>query len=163
MSDRFGFRGLKGAGTKTTDWVMGAAAAVGVAFVLIICVRATLKDVEKIAHGENEKRAHVTGDQDRAIGGAEVSEYSKGYHAGSRRYWPKHRPPTPPDEVIAAIVRASQDLRDAVDSQLAVLDEDDVLVKELGPMIDKFDSAMVNLSNWLTAVDDDAKQVEVPK
>jgi hypothetical protein len=75
--------------------------------------------------------------------------YSRGYWRGSRGAWPDHRPPAPPNEIIAAIVCAAQNLRDAADGVCAVLMEEDEFATQLAPRIDDFDTAMTRYGEWL--------------
>ena len=75
--------------------------------------------------------------------------YARGYNRGSSGKWPDHRPPAPPDEILAAIVRAAQSLRDTADHICATISEDDEFALELAPRIDKFDSAMTKFGEWL--------------
>ena len=77
----------------------------------------------------------------------EKRAYGRGYNARNR--WPEHRPPCPPNEIVAGLMEAIRKLRDAVDSYLATIDEDDELQDMLGPAIDDVDCAMVKLSRWL--------------
>lgn len=79
--------------------------------------------------------------------------YSRGYYAGARGRWPEHRPPTPPDEVVAALMAALRELRDECDSALATLEPDDEFVRRLGPRVDAADEAMRRVSGWLLAQD----------
>lgn len=79
----------------------------------------------------------------------ETRAYARGYNTGSRGRWPAHRPPTPPEPVVAAIVEAGRKLRDGVDSYLATIDPDDPLQETLGRGIDEWDAAMVGLDQWL--------------
>lgn len=75
--------------------------------------------------------------------------YARGYARGRSGRWPDHRPPAPPDEVLAPIVRAAQSLRDAADHICATISEDDEFALELAPCIDGFDSAMTKFGEWL--------------
>ena len=77
--------------------------------------------------------------------------YQRGYHTGSKRAWPEHRPPTPPDEIVAALIRAGSALRDQADRTISTFDEGDVIVHELGPAIDAYDEAMAELGRWVKA------------
>jgi len=78
--------------------------------------------------------------------------YARGYYAGSRCAWPKHKPPVPPEPHLAELLRAANALRNVVDGLLATLGEDDELEKELGPKVDEYDAAMEAVTEWLRAV-----------
>lgn len=75
--------------------------------------------------------------------------YSKGYAAGMRGNWPSHKPPHPPTEVIAGLMKAINDLRDCADAICATLDPQDDFVLALGPKIDEVDGAMSKVKLWL--------------
>ena len=75
--------------------------------------------------------------------------YSKGYFAGSKGAWPDHRPPEPPHALFAGIMRAAQDLRDAIDAEISTFGEDDEVTRRIGPYIDAFDGQQEFLSGWL--------------
>lgn len=79
----------------------------------------------------------------------EKRAYMRGYYAASRHWWPGHRPPLPPDEVIGPILKAAQDLRDALDAEIVTFLDDEPIVEKISPLIDNFDEAMTNLSHWL--------------
>ena len=78
-----------------------------------------------------------------------MSDYQRGYYAGSHRMWPLHKPPIPPNENIKLLMETLKGLRDEVDAFLATLCEDDPLQKLLGPSIDKADEAFEKLSKWI--------------
>lgn len=80
--------------------------------------------------------------------------YQRGYNRGCR--WPEHRPPTPPDKLMSAVIEAARKLRDAVDGELATLGEDDEWQETLGGPMDEFDHAMTKLSYWLLGKTDDS-------
>lgn len=80
---------------------------------------------------------------------SERRAYARGYAAGSRRGWPEHQPPTPPDKLIGRLVTALKDLRDANNAQLSVWDESDDLAKELSPLVDNADAVLSQLGKWL--------------
>ena len=79
----------------------------------------------------------------------ERNAYAKGYYAGCRNRWPAHRPPTPPNGLVAGLVDAAMNLRDAVDSYLAVSDEEDELQKTLGNPMDEVTDAISRIGDWL--------------
>lgn len=74
--------------------------------------------------------------------------YQRGYQNGAER-WPLHKPPVPPQPVIALLVTALRGLRDECDSALAVFDKDDPLEKAIGPRIAEADAALSAVSAWL--------------
>lgn len=76
--------------------------------------------------------------------------YSRGYSTGSQGKWPAHRPPCPPVEVVAELMTAAREVRDALDDELAKMDDED-WEKRFSPMIDRIDTAMVSVSKWLMA------------
>lgn len=77
--------------------------------------------------------------------------YQRGYAAGAK--WPLYKPPMPPHEVLGPIMEAAKSLRDGMDSQLAMFDENDEINSVLGPLIGKFDEAMVRFGEWLKSED----------
>lgn len=77
--------------------------------------------------------------------------YGRGYNAGVNGRWPEHRPPRPPDENVAAILKAAQELRDGVDGEIAMFDEHDPIAKKLGPLIDALDDELVKVRRWLVS------------
>lgn len=77
-------------------------------------------------------------------------DYARGYNAGRRGSWPDHRPPTPPDEIVAAFMDATMKLRNAVDGELATLDGGDEWTKRLGPLVDAVDEQFIAIGRWLT-------------
>lgn len=78
----------------------------------------------------------------------EKRAYSKGYNAGARRAWPAHKSPVSKG-VVGEILAAAQELRDGIDGELATFAEDDELNIALGPLIDRYDEAMMKLNNWI--------------
>ncbi len=84
----------------------------------------------------------------------EQRAYSRGYQAGIRGRWPEHKPPEPPNEIIAGIMHATSELRDAVDSQLAMFGDDDEINIALNPKFAAFDEAMATVTQWLKSETD---------
>lgn len=82
----------------------------------------------------------------------EKRAYSRGYTRGANQ-WPEHRPPLPPDPIIAGLMRAIQELRDECDGIRATLCDDDEFVLRLVPRIDAVDDAMIAVSKWLRSAD----------
>lgn len=78
----------------------------------------------------------------------EVLAYKRGYNT-SVRDWPKHRPPIPPDPVVGELVKALQELRDDVDSELACFAAEDEMVTALGPALDKATAALEQFTDWI--------------
>jgi hypothetical protein len=83
---------------------------------------------------------------------AEKMAYQRGYQRGAK--WPDHKPPLPPDTVIAGLMDALRSLRDECDSALACFDPDDPLELQLGPKIEAADDALRLVGRWLLADDD---------
>lgn len=75
--------------------------------------------------------------------------YSKGYNTGSHGRWHDHKPPKPPDEIVAKLLSTLRELRDVCDNWCATLSEDDDFVLEIGPKIDRADEVLCELSGWL--------------
>ncbi|MCH8147384.1 MAG: hypothetical protein IH987_05225 [Planctomycetes bacterium] len=75
--------------------------------------------------------------------------YSRGYNAGSRGSWPDHRPPAPPNELVALAMAAARELRDEADVQIATFCEDDPMTLAIGAKIDEFDRQMQKIGAWL--------------
>ena len=81
----------------------------------------------------------------------EKRAYSRGYAAASRHAWPEYRPPHPPVEVIAQLMESAKALRDAVDTELAMLDPEDPWQESLGTPMDAVDESMIAVSVWLAS------------
>jgi hypothetical protein len=79
----------------------------------------------------------------------EMLAYRRGYNTGSSRGWPAHRPAFPPEPVVAKLMAALRELRDAADGQCARLDPADEFAVMLGPKIDAADEAMAAVAEWL--------------
>ena len=79
----------------------------------------------------------------------EKKAYSRGYAASGSRRWPDHRPPLPPDEVIAGLMAALLELRNECDGLLATIDPDDDFAKALDPRLDAADDALRAVAKWL--------------
>ncbi len=77
----------------------------------------------------------------------ERKAYQRGYQRAS--HWPDHKPPLPPNPILRDLVKAAMELRDCVDSQIAMLDPDDDWVEKYGPGIDKLDAALAAVGKWL--------------
>lgn len=75
--------------------------------------------------------------------------YSRGYYKGASGAWPPHKPPLPPNDLLAAFISAAQGLRDGFDSMCATFSEDDEIVRELDTKIEAFDAAMRSWTKWL--------------
>lgn len=75
--------------------------------------------------------------------------YSKGYNAGVAGRWPEHKPPSPPDDVVAALWKVASELRDTADSLCATLDDEDEFLKSLVPKIDAIDRLGHWIADWL--------------
>ena len=75
--------------------------------------------------------------------------YGRGYNAGASRRWPDHKPPRPPNEVVAKLMDALQDISDAVDNMCATFPEDDPLVAQMWPLVDKSRDALASVTQWL--------------
>lgn len=89
----------------------------------------------------------VMGQPARELKEIEHRAYARGYQAGVR--WPLHRPPVPPEPVIAELVEALRALRDAIDNELSKFEENDPLNRALSPFIDRADHAQRGLALWL--------------
>ncbi len=74
--------------------------------------------------------------------------YSRGYQAGSKGYWSENRPPHPPDERVREVIEAMQNLRDIIDNQLAMLNDEN-WEAVFGPAIQRCDDAMIAITKWL--------------
>ena len=79
----------------------------------------------------------------------EVLAYSRGYNAGSKKQWPPHKPPYPPNEQVKAIMKAARALRNEIDGEIATLCEDDSLVLRTKSLIDDVDDALETVGRWL--------------
>jgi hypothetical protein len=81
----------------------------------------------------------------------EQRAYSRGYAAAARkvRVWPPHKPPLPPDPIVGDLVKAAQELRDAVDGEMATFEEGDEMAERLYAKVDALDETMRRLTLWL--------------
>lgn len=79
--------------------------------------------------------------------------YAKGYNA--RAKWPLHKPPMPPEPMVAKLMTALTNLRNAVDGELAKFGEDDPIGEILGPRIDEADEALSDVGTWLLFFEDE--------
>lgn len=86
---------------------------------------------------------------------AERRGYQRGYSNSCKPRWPEHRPPEPPNEIVAGIIRTTRALRDGVDGYLATIDPDDEIEKQLGPLVDAVDASLIAVSNWLVSPEAD--------
>lgn len=75
--------------------------------------------------------------------------YSKGYAAALRRKWPMYVPPVPDDPVVAEVCAALENLRIEIDGLLATLMPDDQWNLDLTPHIERADSALLAVSQWV--------------
>ena len=75
------------------------------------------------------------------------AEYQRGYQHGAR--WPLHKPPFPPEPVIAELVSALRELRDAIDGQLSTFEPNDPMNAALSPYIERADKAQQAMALWL--------------
>lgn len=75
--------------------------------------------------------------------------YMRGYSAGSSKKWPAHRPPHPPNELVAQLMRAAEKLRDEADDICSILLPDDEFVTKLSPGIDDVNTALKAVTQWL--------------
>ena len=80
--------------------------------------------------------------------------YQLGYAAGLRNRWPKHRPPQPPNQIIANLLLALREIRDHLDHELATID-DPGWESSLAPIIEKADDAAEAVTEWLIAARED--------
>lgn len=78
----------------------------------------------------------------------EKRAYSRGYTAGSRGRWPEHRPPQPPNQIVAELLLALREIRDELDGGLAAIDDEE-WEKLFGPIIERADAAAEMVSAWL--------------
>lgn len=78
----------------------------------------------------------------------EKQAYGRGYAAGIRGRWPAHKPPLPPNEIIAGLLLALREIRDHLDGELAAIDDPE-WEAAFGPIIEKADTAAELLTEWL--------------
>jgi hypothetical protein len=74
--------------------------------------------------------------------------YQRGYQAGLRGRWPAHKPPAPPNEIVASLLLALREIRDHLDAELAAI-SDPEWEAAFGPIIDKADEAAEAVTEWL--------------
>lgn len=75
--------------------------------------------------------------------------YSRGYNSGRRGLWGAHLPPLPPQEELQRLMNAAQAIRNKADYFCSTIDPEDEWVGTLGPMIDGFDEAMQEFTDWI--------------
>jgi len=80
----------------------------------------------------------------------EKRAYQRGYAAGIRGRWPVHRPPQPPNQVIASLLLALREIRDHLDSELATIDDAEWELA-FSPIINKADAAAESVTEWLAS------------
>lgn len=80
---------------------------------------------------------------------ASSPDYAKGWYAGIRGRWPEHKPPIPPEKVLAQLMNSATNMRNEADTLCAVFDENDKSLDKLRNAIDNFDAAMTALTRWL--------------
>lgn len=74
----------------------------------------------------------------------------KAYARGAtNRNWPAHKPPLPPEGMVAEMMKAGQALRDASDTLCASISANDEWALKLDPLIDAWDWQMKALTEWL--------------
>lgn len=78
----------------------------------------------------------------------EKSAYQRGYAAGIRGRWPEHKPPLPPNEIIADLLLALREIRDHLDGELATIDDPE-WEAAFGPIIERADTAAQLVTEWL--------------
>ena len=78
----------------------------------------------------------------------EKRAYQRGYAAGIRGRWPMHKPPEPPNEIVANLLLALREIRDHLDSELAAIGDAE-WEAAFGPIIDKADEAAEAVTEWL--------------
>ena len=92
-----------------------------------------------------ERESRVTRDEQRVY----ARGYQRGYKTARERHWPDYRPPTPPNEFVAAIMRASEKLADHVATWSGAFGEDDEFSLEMKPLLDAVDKAHCDVTRWL--------------
>ena len=75
--------------------------------------------------------------------------YGRGYSAGLRNKWPDYKPPTPPEPVIAKLMNALIELRDAVSGEIGKFGSDDEIYQTLDPLVGRADYALSEVEHWL--------------
>lgn len=78
----------------------------------------------------------------------EKRAYQRGYAAGIRGRWPAHKPPEPPNEIVANLLLALREIRDHLDAELAEIGDAE-WEAAFGPIIDKADEAAEAVTEWL--------------
>jgi hypothetical protein len=80
----------------------------------------------------------------------ERKAYARGYQVAGHK-WPAHKPPTPPDPVVAELVEAMREMRDTCDAFRSTLCKDDEFGQSLELVIDRADAALTAVTRWLRA------------
>lgn len=75
--------------------------------------------------------------------------YGRGYSAGLRRLWPPHKPPVPPEPVIAELLAALETLCASMQAELATFTDDDPLVVALLEPLARARAAATAVTEWL--------------
>jgi hypothetical protein len=85
--------------------------------------------------------------------------YAAGYSAGAK--WPDYMPPKPPDHLTRKMMDSGRNLRNCVDSILAVLDGEDDWQSRYGPAIDQWDECMAEIGRFIkdSALDESRAQI----
>lgn len=88
----------------------------------------------------------------------EKRAYCRGYGAGRRGCWPEHRPPSPPNELVADLLAALRGLRDGYDTMCATFSPDDEIVTQLDPLIERADNVMQRVTEWVSGHDEQVRR-----
>jgi hypothetical protein len=75
--------------------------------------------------------------------------YARGYQTGLRRMWADHLPLYPPNKVIAELMEAGEEIRQAAEIWESVFGPEDDLTKDMTPAIDRWHAAMHAYKTWL--------------
>lgn len=76
--------------------------------------------------------------------------YQRGYQRGLQGRWPAHRPPEPPNQIVAALLLALREIRDHLDGELATIGDSE-WEAAFAPIIDRADAAAELVTAWLTS------------
>lgn len=79
----------------------------------------------------------------------EKRAYARGYNAGSRKQWPEHMPPYPPESIVRRLMEAVVAARNEADKIQAMFGPEDEVVVVLGRLIDEADAASEAVDRWL--------------
>ena len=79
---------------------------------------------------------------------SERSAYARGYQVSARR-WPAHKPPVPPQPVVAELMQAMEQMCDQCATFIGMIEQDDAWAKIMAAIMERGDKALSAVSAWV--------------